>query len=159
MLSLKTLNEYNPITPNKRGAVRIGGFSDNGGNDNRTTDRTVHAWQARNDGNPTQPAGARPQRDFGVSSRSDFVGPEIPSNDGSTHGASTNSNPNCGLHGTSWHLEEGTELPQGLGFVPDGQDVNPHSSNGPGHCTIYPTDTMTVDEFNELFQRLPWIQD
>ena len=29
MLSLKTLNEYNPITPNKRGAVRTGGFSDN----------------------------------------------------------------------------------------------------------------------------------
>jgi hypothetical protein len=47
-------------------------------------------------------------------------------------------------------------LPAGLGVVADGVDVNPASPLLATHHTIYPTVRMPVDQFVELFLKLPW---
>ena len=46
-------------------------------------------------------------------------------------------------------------MPDGLGIRHDGRDM-PGRYMSPGHSTIYPTKDMTVDEFNDLFNSLPW---
>lgn len=73
------------------------------------------------------------------------------------HGASTFSEvAQAPLTGHYHILPEGTQLPEGLGVVADGSDIMPGSPRPPGHHTIYPTRLMSMDEFNQLYQNLPW---
>ena len=105
-------------------------------------------------GNSTSPRGARPQQDFGVEGYDSFVGPE---SGPFPRGASTFSDvSSVPLTGHYYSLPSGTDLPSGLDIIPDGMDVIPGSPHGPGHMTIFPSNEMTVSEFNELFQSLPW---
>jgi len=58
------------------------------------------------------------------------------------------------LNGHYWRIPAGTVLPPELGVIADGSDVG--GTAGPGHHTIFPTETMSIDRFTELFQGLPW---
>jgi len=60
-----------------------------------------------------------------------------------------------GLQGHYHILPEEVKMPDGLGIKHDGGDM-PGGYMSPGHSTIYPTKDMTVDEFNDLFNSLPW---
>jgi len=60
-----------------------------------------------------------------------------------------------GLQGHYHILPEEVKMPDGLGIKHDGRDM-PGGYMSPGHSTIYPTKDMTVDEFNDLFNSLPW---
>ena len=62
-------------------------------------------------------------------------------------GASTTANPkDSDLSSNYWLLPSGTKLPNGLGF-----EQGAHY-----HGTIFPTQDMTEDEFNTLYNSLPW---
>ena len=105
-------------------------------------------------GSKSGPRGARPQQDFGVNDGNSTVGPEKSS---LPKGASNVNNPdNAPLSGPYHKLPKGTVLPKGLGIKADGSDVNPNSPHVPGHYTIYPSQEMTVDQFNRLYKGLPW---
>ncbi|MCI8324712.1 MAG: RHS repeat-associated core domain-containing protein, partial [Lachnospiraceae bacterium] len=107
-------------------------------------------------GNATKPGNARPQKDFGVDNGSDLVSAQTPP---LPNGKSVCADPyNTNLTGTIYKVPEGTELPDGLGIVYDGKDKVP-GGHAEGHSTIYPTEDMTVDEFNDLYQSLPWEKD
>ena len=105
-------------------------------------------------GNKTGPRGARPIADFNVEGFEKIVGSErgpLPK------GVSNVFDPNTApLNGHYHKLPFDTILPRGLGIIEDGIDVVPDSPHGPGHVTIYPTEEMTVGEFNELYKSLPW---
>jgi hypothetical protein len=62
----------------------------------------------------------------------------------------------CLLTGHYFLLPAGTDLPEGLAVVADGQDSNSESAHPRTHHTIYPSKTMTFERFVELFKRLPW---
>ncbi len=117
--------------------------------DNASTSEDVYSF-----GNKNAPRGARPQQDFNVNDNKSLIGPErgpLPK------GASNVNNVNkASLTGHYHKLPAGTKLPRGLGIIADGSDVNPNSSHIPGHYTVYPTQEMTVDEFNTLYKGLPW---
>jgi RHS repeat-associated protein len=82
------------------------------------------------------------------------VGPEAPP---LPKGASTFSDPNqAPLTGHHHTLPAGTQLPEGLGVVADGNGVVPNSPHPAGHHTIYPTVSMPYDSFVNLFNGLPW---
>jgi hypothetical protein len=71
------------------------------------------------------------------------------------HGASTYIDPKQAPVTGQYHvLPSGTELPDGLAIHADGQDVG--GSAPVGHGTIYPTKPMTVSEFGDKFNSLPW---
>lgn len=46
-------------------------------------------------------------------------------------------------------------MPDGLDIRHDGRDML-GSYMSPGHSTIYPTKDMTVEQFDDLFNSLPW---
>lgn len=60
-----------------------------------------------------------------------------------------------GLQGHYHTLPEDVKMPDGLGIKHDGRDM-PGGYKSPGHSTVYPTRDMTPDEFNDLFNSLPW---
>ncbi|MGA6062597.1 RHS repeat domain-containing protein, partial [Escherichia coli] len=60
-----------------------------------------------------------------------------------------------GLQGHYHTLPEDVKMPDGLGIKHDGRDM-PGGYMSPGHSTVYPTRDMTPDEFNDLFNSLPW---
>jgi hypothetical protein len=78
-----------------------------------------------------------------------MVGPTTPG------GASTFADPTqAPINGHYHFLPAGTELPEGLGVLPDGGDVGgPHART---HHTITPTKDMPPQDFIDLFNRLPW---
>jgi RHS repeat-associated protein len=53
-------------------------------------------------------------------------------------------------------LPKGTVLPEGIGVIADGKDVNPRSPHGKTHHTIFPTRAMSPEEFAEKLKNLPW---
>lgn len=59
------------------------------------------------------------------------------------------------LKGHYHSLPEDVKMPDGLDIKHDGRDM-PGGYMSPGHSTIYPTRDMTPDEFNVLFNSLPW---
>ena len=104
-------------------------------------------------GNATKPSDARPKRDFGVENGNDIVKAQSgPMPNGKSVCVDPNQAP---LTGTVYKIPKGTELPDGLSIVRDGQDVIP-GGHFPGHSTIFPNKDMPVDEFNDAFQSLPW---
>ncbi|HDT0722406.1 TPA: hypothetical protein QIB97_003529 [Proteus mirabilis] len=60
-----------------------------------------------------------------------------------------------GLTGHYHSIPADTKLPDGLGIKHDGRDM-PGGYMSPGHSTVYPTKDMTQEQFNELFNKLPW---
>lgn len=105
-------------------------------------------------GNKSKPRDARAERDFGVIDNTAIVDAQKPP---LPKGASTVLDVNeAPLSGHYHTLPAGTTMPEGLGVIADGKDVIPNSPHGKGHHTIFPTIDMTVDEFNSLFQSLPW---
>ncbi|MDN4620978.1 pre-toxin TG domain-containing protein [Paenibacillus sp. PsM32] len=141
-------NETKQVASRYRLRVNLQLFAEGTVNGNITS-KELNAF-----GNRTEPRGARPSNDFGVSESTDVVGPQAPP---LPNGASTVTDVNrIPLSGHYHTLPEGTELPDGLGVIHDGSDVLPNSPRGHGHNTIYPTRPMTVEEFNQLFKSLPW---
>ena len=106
-------------------------------------------------GNGTKPGDARSSIDFGLENGYDTISaqePPLPC------GKSVCADPyETNLNGTIYQVPAGTELPDGLAIVYDGRDKVPNG-HAPGHSTIYPTRDMTVDEFNELYQSMPWVK-
>jgi hypothetical protein len=83
-----------------------------------------------------------------------MVGPDLPE---SANGCSTFADVNaCPLTGHYHVLLSGTELPAGLEVVSNGKDVNPESLHPPTHHSIFPRQRMRLEEFIELFGKLPW---
>ena len=83
-----------------------------------------------------------------------MVGPELAE---SASGASTVADvTSVALTGHYFLLPAGTELPEGLDVVADGQDVLPDSIHPPTHRTIFPSRRMNWERFVELFENLPW---
>jgi len=83
-----------------------------------------------------------------------LVGPEqgpVP------NGVSTFAVPDeAGLTGHYWRLAAGTELPDGLAVIADGEDVG--GPRPPGHHTLYPAVRMSAQHFVDLVERLPRIR-
>jgi RHS repeat-associated protein len=111
-------------------------------------------------GNATRP---RPPRIEGHNTKPGQTPDLVPDADGKVGphtpgGASTFGDPaQSGLQSGKWHkLPAGTELPDGLEVKPDGIDVDPTSTHPPTHHTIYPTKEMTPQEFEDLYNGLPW---
>ncbi len=108
-------------------------------------------------GNASGPRPARPS-DFGVESGSDLVGPYSPTAPTDyVGGASKFASPEDArgiLSGPYQQLPAGSNIPDGLAVHADGADVG---GNAPwGHHTVYPTESMTLDKFNNLFSGLDW---
>jgi hypothetical protein len=104
-------------------------------------------------GNRTGPRLPRPDLDLFADAAGN-VGPEVPPEvDGASAFGDTNESP---LTGHYHLLPAGTPLPEGLGVVADGRDVDPDSDQAATHHTIYPTVRMPLDRFAELFKNLPW---
>ena len=62
---------------------------------------------------------------------------------------------NIPLTGHYYKLDQGIELPSGLGVIAYGKDVGGvHSAT---HHTIYPTRAMSLTEFQEKFLACGWI--
>ena len=108
-------------------------------------------------GNTTKPKGPRVGRDIHVDSNGmvkSQAGKKFP--DGASVIIDTKLGENKYLSGPYHVIPEGTPMPDGLGIKRDGVDVFTGSKHGPGHATIYPTRDMSIDEFKELFDSLPW---
>jgi hypothetical protein len=104
-------------------------------------------------GNRSGPRRPRPNRDV-FPDTDGMIGPE---SHPPWHGASTFADrARVPLTGPYHRLAQGTALPDGLGVVADGVDVDPASPLLATHHTIYPTVRMHVDHFVELFLNLPW---
>jgi hypothetical protein len=74
---------------------------------------------------------------------------------GSSGGASVFGDPfQARLEGHYHVLPAGTELPDGLAVVADGADVG--GLHAPTHHTLTPTRDMTPEEFQRLYDGLPW---
>ncbi len=83
-----------------------------------------------------------------------MVGPEMAS---SAHGASCFADiDQCALTGHYFMLPAGTEMPEGIAVIADGQDINSESAFPPTHHTVYPGQQMKVERFVELFVGLAW---
>ena len=66
---------------------------------------------------------------------------------------------NLRVKGQIYRIPAGTELPEGLAVHADGEDVVVNGVKGTkstGHRTVYPTEPMTVDEFNRRFRSMDW---
>ncbi len=105
----------------------------------------IYSFQAKN--TPGKPGGGRPY-DFRVNDSSSTIS-EYPINPktGKLMGASTCLDPKqTTLSGEYYLLPKGTVLPEGLAWYQD-------SAN---HGVLYPTQEMTVNDFNKLYYSLPW---
>ncbi|WP_280353757.1 putative T7SS-secreted protein [Nocardia otitidiscaviarum] len=112
----------------------------------RVVPTDLHAF-----GNATVPRPPRP-KDFGVEDVDAMLHPEATTY---RHGASTFDSPEGKPVKGHYHvLPEGTQLPEGLEVMADGRDVSGPMSAG--HHTIYPTRSMTLSEFQDLYASLPW---
>jgi hypothetical protein len=104
-------------------------------------------------GNRNGPRRPRPNKDVFPDSAG-IIGPE---SGPPWHGASTFADlGRVPLTGPYHRLPQDTPLPEGLGVVADGVNVDPASPLLATHHTIYPTVRMHVDQFVELFLKLPW---
>jgi hypothetical protein len=123
-----TLSETDPPFPNK--LTRL------------TT--TLYAF-----GNSKSPRLPRENKDILV--ENELVRPTQPPT-----GASTFADiQNIPLTGHYYKLDQGIELPSGLGVIADGKDVGGVYSHT--HHTIYPTRPMSLTEFQEKFLACGWI--
>ena len=105
-------------------------------------------------GKSSKPRNARAVKDFGVTENSDTVKAQTsPFPKGGSTVLDVN---NSSFTGHYHKLPRGTVLPDGLGVIADGIDVNAQSTHGKGHHTIFPTVDMSVDNFTDLHQSLPW---
>lgn len=107
-------------------------------------------------GNSKKPKGPRVGKDIPVDSNGmvkSQAGKEFP--DGASVLIDTRVE-KSNLEGHYYSIPEGTPMPDGLGIKRDGVDVITGSDRGRGHATIYPTRDMSIDEFKELFDSLPW---
>ena len=103
-------------------------------------------------GNASGPRLPRPGTDIDVVGGmvTSQVGKEFP------QGASTFHLPEqAPLTGHYHNIPAGTELPDGLAVKADGIDVIPNSPHPEGHHTIYPTEDMTMEEFQSKFDQIP----
>ncbi|WP_370577459.1 RHS repeat-associated core domain-containing protein [Snodgrassella alvi] len=108
-------------------------------------------------GNAKKPRGPRPDLDIPVDSNGmvrSQAGKEFP--EGASVLIDTKLESNQHLNGHYYTIPEGTPMPDGLGIKRDGPDVIDGSTRARGHATIYPTRDMSMDEFKELFDSLPW---
>jgi hypothetical protein len=122
------LSEINPLFPNKPTRLTI----------------TLYAF-----GNSKYPRLPRENKDILV--ENGLVRPTQP-----LTGASTFADiQNIPLTGHYYKLDQGIELPSGLGVIADGQDVG--GVHLPTHHTIYPTRPMSLTEFQEKFLACGWI--
>ena len=107
-------------------------------------------------GNAKKPKGPRPGLDIPVDSNGmvkSQAGKKFPK------GASVlidTELEDSNLQGIYYSIPKGTSMPDGLGIKRDGSDVFTGSPRGPGHATVYPTRDMSIDEFQDLFNSLPW---
>ena len=109
-------------------------------------------------GNSTQPRAPRPS-DVNLTDLdpTQIIPGQKPSSTNLPHGASTFGNPaDAPLSGHYWKISEGSELPPGMGVMPDGSDMIPGSPQPPTHHTIYNTDDMSFGDFVQNFLNLPW---
>lgn len=84
----------------------------------------------------------------------EMMGPESPAD---AKGASVFANiAGCPLTGGYFLLPAGTELPEELDVIADGQDVDPQSQYAPTHHTIYPCQRIKWVRFVEMIASLPW---
>lgn len=109
----------------------------------------------RDDGYPRPP---RPG-DFEVESPDDHIGPYRPETPGDVvPGASSYTSVEAGqvegLTGQVFRLPAGTELPSGVGVHADGEDVG--GQRPEGHRTTYPTERMSLADFQDRYQDLSW---
>ncbi len=64
-----------------------------------------------------------------------------------------------GLSGVLWRVGfQRVLIADGLSVVADGRDAKPGSPNPVGHHTIFPTIQMTVVDYGQRIQGLPWIR-
>jgi RHS repeat-associated protein len=84
-----------------------------------------------------------------------MIGPESPP---FPNGASTFADPNkAPLSGHYYVLPEGTQLSEGLAVTADGSDISAASPHPETHHTIFPSRSMLVEKFIELYESLPWV--
>ena len=83
-----------------------------------------------------------------------MIGPEWPdtANGASTFGDVTQ----CALSGHYFRLSAGTELPEEIGLIADGQDIRAGSIHPPTHHTLFPQRRIHWERFVEIFEKLPW---
>jgi hypothetical protein len=83
-----------------------------------------------------------------------MIGPENPVR---AFGASSFADLSAAPLSGHYHvLPAGTSLPDGMGVVADGRDVDPMSPHPESHHTFYPSQSMLLEHFNVLFLGLPW---
>jgi hypothetical protein len=104
-------------------------------------------------GNKARPRPPRPGVDVYPDSSGVIRGQRPPLPNGASTFGDVSKAP---LTGQYHRLPEGTQLPDGLAFVADGIDVIADSPHPATHHTIYPVRDMSIDDFIELFLRLPW---
>ena len=113
---------------------------------NKPTRLTITLYAFSNNKSPRLP---RENKDILV--ENELVRPTQPPT-----GASTFADiQNIPLTGHYYKLDQGIELPSGLGVIADGKDVG--GVHSPTHHTIYPTRPMTSTEFQEKFLACGWI--
>ena len=100
--------------------------------------------------------GPRPPR-VGFDVKPDSAGMLEPGKPPFPRGVSTFADPAQAPLTRHYHkLPKGTPLPEGLDVLADGVDVNKASKHRAGHHTIYPVVRMHLDQFTELYLKLPW---
>lgn len=102
-------------------------------------------------GNSTAPRAPRPSKDIDVVDGmvKSQVGVEFP------QGASAFEMPEqAPLTGHYHEIDAGTKLPEGLAVKADGSDVIPGSPHGAGHHTIYPTEDMSIQDFQKKYSEI-----
>jgi len=113
---------------------------------NKPTRLTITLYAFSNNKSPRLP---RENKDILV--ENELVRPTQPPT-----GASTFADiQNIPLTGHYYKLDQGIELPSGLGVIADGKDVGGVYSHT--HHTIYPTRPMSFTEFQEKFLACGWI--
>jgi hypothetical protein len=143
-----------------------GGDSGNGdgstGNDSgdRTTPQTVYASGKSPNGPNASVATPRPwPSDFGPGTTpSTIVGPGAPPTPQgmSTYDSIPNLQDNLSGPQHVYELPQGSPLPDGVDFAPDGGLTGPDGAIPDGHVTIYPTDSSPFSGFQDLVGNLAW---
>lgn len=94
----------------------------------------------------------RANKDIGVDDVGMVMGQRAPN----PSGGSTFVDPaTAPIRSNHWYrLPAGTRMPRGLMYIRDGEDVGGIMPQG--HATIYPTQAMPFQEFDNLYRSLPW---